>query len=83
MNPAIIARLNALKERNKNWNSYGADPVNPKAIERARHLLAVLKTEPLIFPTVDGGVVMSWGDEDVTLTIHADSCDLGVEGVDE
>ena len=83
MNPAIIARLNALKDMGKNWNSYGAEAVNPKAIERARKLLEVLQTDPLISPSVEGGVELSWGDDAIMLMIYADSCELYVEGVDE
>ena len=83
MNAATESRLNALKELGKNWDSYGADPMDPKAIEKARKLLEVIQTEPLIFPTVEGSVALCWNDEDITLTIYGDRCELYVEGLDE
>ena len=83
MNAATESRLNALKELGKNWDSYGADPINPQSIERARKLLEVIQTEPLIVPTRDGGVALAWHEEDITLTIYADACGLHIEGLDE
>ena len=83
MNAATESRLNALKELGKNWDSYGADPMDPKAIEKARKLLEVIQTEPLIIPTRDGGVALAWHEEDITLTIYADACGLHIEGLDE
>ena len=83
MSPKTESRLNALKELGKNWDSYGADPINPQAIERARKLLEVTQAEPLIIPTRDGGVALAWHEEDITLTIYADACGLHIEGLDE
>ena len=83
MNAATASRLNALKDLGKGWDSYGADPISHEAIERAHKLLEAMTAAPLIFPTVDGGIELMWGDEMVTLTIHDDRCELYVEGLEE
>ena len=62
----------------KNWDSYGAEPVTNASLEQADLLLNWLKhigaQDPRPVPTVDGGVQLEWhtGGLDVELEINPD-----------
>ena len=54
-----------------NWDSYGGDPINPKAIEMARTIMTVLSDFEAI-PCGDGGVQLERhkDGEDIEIEIH-------------
>lgn len=67
----ISDRIDHLRSLKHDWDSYGADPISPKAIDAAEHLIcrsiALLeergKREPtpyVIAPVADGGVQVEW-----------------------
>lgn len=60
--------LDSFTELEENWDSYGAHPISPKAIAKARF---IMETLPWPVPTVNGGVALEW-DADSTLEIDAD-----------
>lgn len=66
-----MLRLLALKE---NWNTYGAPPLSPSALQGAAVLLCELTTastpKPAIIPTSRGAVQIEW---------HTDTLDLEIE----
>ena len=63
---ATFAELLALGE---NWDSYGAEPINPEAIDKMREMLEA----EWIVPVNDGGVYVSWGDaEQAGFTVRGD-----------
>ena len=59
--------LGAFAALDADWDSYGALPISPAAIEKARILLASLAVVPL----PSGGVQIEIGD--VEIEIYADS----------
>ncbi|MFN2496941.1 MAG: hypothetical protein ABR608_13700 [Pseudonocardiaceae bacterium] len=71
--PSEARRFAALRALEKNWDSYDADPLQPGVEERAGAILAVLRTEPAICMTSDGGVSLVWGqDEDLEIEVEPD-----------
>jgi len=49
-------RLKSFAELQEDWDSYGASPINPDAIEGTKVLLdAIRDGEAQVFPTRDGG----------------------------
>lgn len=52
------------------WDSYGADKIDPAAIATARSVLASLATPVHIGGTVEGGIMLAWDDEHVTVEIN-------------
>lgn len=56
------AKIDSFRELEQNWDSYDADPVGPKAIERAKWLLAKISKEAyFVCPTRCGGIQIDWG----------------------
>ncbi|MGV3724590.1 MAG: hypothetical protein ACO1SX_27150, partial [Actinomycetota bacterium] len=61
----------ALLELPENWDSYGAKPITPAAVETAARVAAVLKArDPQAMPLACGGVQLEW---------HADGVDVEIE----
>ena len=67
----LLGRLEAFRSLSENWDSYGSDPISPKAIAAARDVLFSLKERfspvvgsdflPLnVAPIADGGVQFEW-----------------------
>lgn len=60
----IFAALKQLAQLERNWDSYGALPLNPRAVRRSVGLLAsivpAIAPEPTVVPTRDGGVQFEW-----------------------
>jgi len=60
----VAEQLRELSRLERNWNSYGADPIAASAISHAANLIAVMaergSTEPWVVPLPDGGVQVEW-----------------------
>ena len=73
----IIRRLNELLGLQRNWDSYGADPIKLVSVETALDLLSVVIDygTPLasIVPTPEGGVQLEWHIRGVDLEIEIDA----------
>jgi hypothetical protein len=54
-----------LLELPEGWDSYGSDIINPAAVDKLREILE----SEWIVPTSDGGVYVSWGDENIGVTV--------------
>lgn len=56
-----------------NWDSYGAEPIHPEAIDIAKALIPQLPWAHHAVPTADGGVAIMDGQEarcvEVTVTL--------------
>lgn len=75
--PQALERLAVLKQLQPNWNSYGAEPVHPLAIQRAEQVLRTLADvtrEPFVGPASRGGVAIEWHTDevDIELVVGAD-----------
>ena len=63
--PEVSSQLNKLLELPRNWDSYGADPIEAPIVESARGLLVTLAERfdlprPFIAPTPNGGILLEW-----------------------
>lgn len=73
-------RLVAIARLDKGWDSYGADPIDQRAIELARQFLVAhgdIEPGVRVDPLRDGGVQFSWGEGDgvgveLEIEFHAD-----------
>jgi hypothetical protein len=60
-----IARLREFSAAKVNWNGYGAEPFNEKALHNAYSIITQkLKNQPFITPLTDGGVQLNWRNKD-------------------
>ena len=60
------ARVDSFAALKQGWDSYGASPVTPEAIEKAKTLVRIWgerEPQPSIAPLCDGGISFDW-DED-------------------
>jgi hypothetical protein len=68
--PKVRARLKELLDLSEGWDSYGADPIDPRAVDGAWRVLEVLEQEPAVIPCVDGGVQLEWHRAMIDLEIR-------------
>jgi hypothetical protein len=61
MDKALKTRLRTFAALKKNWDSYGAEPITPIAIEATAQLLERI----YVFPTVIGGILVEFGNPEV------------------
>ena len=70
--------LDRLAELGPNWNSYGSNVIDPRAIARVRCILRNWNkrrpdiAQPDIVPLSDGGVSVSWSGEGEEFAVNAD-----------
>jgi hypothetical protein len=60
-----IMKLESFRRLQKNWDSYDGLPISNYAIDRAKLLLEGL----FVCPRNDGSVIISLGDEEVTIIV--------------
>ena len=60
-NKGILSNLSRLEA---NWNSYGAEPINPSIIDKIEDLLPELDFQPKIFPTGRGTIQIEYFKDD-------------------
>ncbi len=70
-------RFEHIRSLKENWDSYGAGPIDKRAISAAHQIIQAMKREPRIMPTSVGGILLSWDTGlseigDVDLWIEAD-----------
>src|SRR5687768_491011 len=69
--------LQSLAELREDWDSYGAIPPSPMALERAWHHASALVEHglamPEVFPTRSGGIQLEWHRESVELEWEIDA----------
>lgn len=70
--PSVIA-LREMRNLEANWDSYGAPPINPRAIDQAILMLDSLSGNWQAVPCSDGGVQLEKHDNgfDIEVTIRA------------
>ena len=64
-----LDRIKRLRELNQNWDSYGANPVDPRSIEVAKQLVRMFAEVtgidcPRVAASPAGNVALSWESED-------------------
>jgi hypothetical protein len=66
-----IERIRSFANLEKNWDSYNADPIDPKVIERAVRVIEILSKLAFPVPTSGGDISFEWydGDDDISFTI--------------
>ena len=68
------ATLEELLKLPANWNSYGAAPIRPDAVEAARDVLGkIVRSDtppPAVVPTVRGGIQLEWHTQGIDLEIE-------------
>lgn len=57
-----LERLTAFADLQAGWDSYGAQPIHPRAIETARKVAAVLSSEWTAVPKSDRGIQFETAD---------------------
>jgi hypothetical protein len=81
--PWAREQLNEMSELEPDWDSYGADPIAPRAIALATDLLRLVderlsgvafeQSRPqIVAPRADGGVQIEWGTSPFLIAVHAD-----------
>ncbi len=69
-----IKQLKGLEALQPGWDSYGSAPIDPGALALAQRVLETLAAisgiEPMIVPTVEGGVQMEWDHDGGHLEIE-------------
>lgn len=82
--PWALEQLNEIAELEPGWDSYGADPIAPRAIALAADLLRLVDEKlgrvafdrswpQIVAPRADGGVQIEWGTPPVQIAVHADT----------
>jgi len=61
-------RLESFKALAPDWDSYGAKPIDPRAIEVARALVPFIRDGIQVFPMKDGGVLFETDDADIAIS---------------
>ena len=93
----LFDEIDRLRFLEKDWDSYGADPVDWRSIQKARNFLHALLKErsgstfpvPLVGPTPSGGVIFMWyvgGESEVSVellpeTYEIDNIDASLEKI--
>jgi hypothetical protein len=74
---ALLAAIDNIANLPENWDTYGGLAVPSKVIERAKCIVQLIHSAPVIAPMVTGGVYMVWESADaaVTIIIRTDGCD--------
>ena len=81
--PWALAQLNEIAALESDWDSYGADPIAPRAIALATNLLRLVdeklsrvafeQSRPqIVAPRADGGVQIEWGTRPIQIAVHTD-----------
>lgn len=81
--PWALEQLDELRELEADWDSYGADPIAPRAIALATNLLYLVDEKlsgvafeqswpQIVAPRADGGVQIEWGTPPTQIAVHAD-----------
>lgn len=65
-------RIHAFRDLQEDWDSYGALPPDPKAIAKARKFAKMLREQPHVQPTANGGIGFEWDDCVIEITATAD-----------
>ena len=72
--PPVIEEFMALLRLPPNWNSYGAQQIDPKTVQFALEiLLATMRPDtprPILVPTSRGGVQLEWHTRGVDLEVE-------------
>lgn len=75
--PAIISRLNELLQLDANWDSYGANRVQPEFAKNALWLLYDLMSNetpiPSLIPTPEGHLQIEWHTRGIDLEVEIES----------
>jgi len=81
---ALDERFAEISKLEANWDSYGASPIDRRAIESARRVIAALSHSPQIVPTTSGGIQLEWHRDgiDFDLVIPPEGA-TGFIGIDE
>ena len=70
----IDSQLENLRALPLNWDSYGGQPVSPRALEAARGFAEFLVLQgwpwPVLIPRADGGIAMEWDAPRTELVIE-------------
>lgn len=78
--PLVSQRLEELRRLKPNWNSYGAQEINPTVIDYVRSFLEEYggaTHAPQIVPTNRGGIQIEWHRVDRDLEVQFDSPEDG------
>lgn len=80
----LVMRLDEIKSLEDNWNGYGAAPIDPQIIFKARKFLAQVKdlsSYISIFPTARQSIQIEWKKDDkyCEAEIFADSIEIYAE----
>ncbi len=87
--PAIRVMLESFRDLKADWDSYGADPPYPEAIEQATKFAELMSREgaskPHVAPCNDGSIAFEWtGDCELEVEIQPDgTADYLLNGDDE
>ena len=68
--PGVLATIEGFRRLEANWDSYGAEPLTPRAIEQAEAFVRCLATDLTVVPTNRGGVGFEWDACDVSLEVN-------------
>lgn len=67
--PTTETRLREIAKLATDWDSYGALPIDQRAIDRARRVIAVMAHAPQIVPTTHSGVQLEWHRDGIEVEI--------------
>ena len=88
--PAIRIKLEEIRDLKASWDSYGALPPDPGAIEQATEFAEIMSkagaSKPHVAPCNDGRIVFEWqGECELEIEIDADGVIeyLLVDGIDD
>jgi hypothetical protein len=81
--PWALDQLDDIAKLGPDWDSYGGDPIAPRAIALATDLLRFVDEKlsriafeqswpQIVAPRADGGVQIEWGTPPVEIAVHAD-----------
>ena len=74
--PELEARFRKISELQKDWNSYGAAPISPWAIDQARSLVNTAMSSglpaPAVSPAAGASVSIEWQTQSSELIIDVD-----------
>jgi hypothetical protein len=73
--------LEAMTKLEKDWDTYGAAPINKRCIEKAYRMLNVMPGTWMATPTVDGGVMLEQHEDGFDMQLEISSAETREEAL--
>lgn len=75
-----VTKIQELGTLEKNWDSYGAPPIDRRVMAIATDIVHLIKTKHIqIIPMSSGGIALSWGLENLVIEVESDAISISYD----